>query len=79
MSYQPGDAYRRGWGDRTAGYQANHSCFVGILHEEYMNGFNDCHQHIVENEKRTKTGSLLNGHPFYKEAHENSSQVFLSD
>jgi len=79
MSYQPGDAYRRGWEDRMGGFQANQSSFNGILHEEYMKGYSDCHQHIVENEKRSKTNSLLNGHPFYKEAHEHNSQVFLSD
>jgi hypothetical protein len=78
MSYTPGDMYRCGWSDRMAGNPINYNQ-NGILLEEYIKGYNDCHTHIIETEKNLKTSSYLNGHPLYKEAHEQSSRTFLSD
>lgn len=78
MSYSAGDYYRKGWEDRLAGNQATYE-ISGILLDEYMKGYNDCHSNIIENEKRMKVSKFLSGHPFYKEAHDQSSKTFLSD
>lgn len=78
MSYNAGDYYRKGWADRLAGNPVSYEV-SGILLDEYMKGYNDCHANIVETEKNSKMSKFLNGHPLYKEAHEQSSKTFLSD
>jgi len=79
MTYLPGNMYRRGWDDRIGGKIAEYQQYDGILREEYLQGYSDCHQHIIENERKQKSHSPLMGHPLYKEAHEHNSQQFLSD
>ena len=79
MNYVAGQMYRMGWDDRMAGNPINSSVASGVLLEEYRKGYNDCHLHILESEKQSKTSSYLTGHPFYKQAHEQSSRTFLSD
>lgn len=78
MEYSAGQLYREGWDDRMTGNPINYKV-NGILLEEYLRGYNDCHNHILQTEKENKTSSYLAGHPFYKEAHERSSRAFLSD
>jgi hypothetical protein len=82
MDYTAGSMYRQGWEDRQAGRPAKPGQTVmGILLEEYNRGYYDCHEHIMQSEKNAKAGSLLQGHPFYQEAHDQDrlKQVFLSD
>jgi hypothetical protein len=82
MTYSPGQMYRKGWDDRKSGLpKATGNCPVPSLLEEYNKGYTDCHNEILENEKRTLSqSSPLMGHPLYKEAHEGlNGRVFLSE
>jgi hypothetical protein len=76
--YSAGEAYKAGWQDRYTGSPAKFER-TDLLLQEYMQGYNDCHQHIIETARREKTQGPLFGHPLYKEAHEQSNKQFLSD
>lgn len=82
IDYKPGEMYNKGWNDRKVGRSMNPgvSC-PDPLTKEYETGYKDCHNWIIEEERKMhKSPSQLDGHPFYKEAHERASgQVFLSD
>lgn len=78
--YIPGKMYDMGWKDRLEGRPARPGNCPDILKEEYQSGYDNCHQEIIKNSKlKNHVKSPLDGHPFYKEAHESTGQVFLSD
>lgn len=76
--YSPGNVYRKGWDDRLQGLEYAPGQYTGVLYEEYIQGYNDCHQQIIENERRAKLNSPLQGHPLYKEAHDDVNKQFLT-